>query len=233
METLAQPAAPPQPLLRRLPVETVGYYYAQPGPKAPPNAPTLLGLHGYAQTGADFLGIMQKLAPDNFVASAAQGFHQLWDYNTKQITFSWLTSFEKADNHRRNNQFLASVIEQLALEQLADPAKVFLLGFSQGSSVAYRFALSHPDRVRGVISVCSDLPPDVESNLARMRGIPVMIVYGLRDPIVPTEKPLHAVDALRAAGIEVEVLSFDRGHLIPSSIASKAQEWMRRRLNER
>jgi predicted esterase len=82
-----------------------------------------------------------------------------------------------------------------------------------------------------LISICSDLPPDVEADLAPLANVPVLVVYGLRDPVIPQEKPLHAADALRQGGISVELVSFDRGHVIPSSLAPKARDWMERALS--
>jgi len=228
-ETPAPPVAP----LRSIPIEAAGYFYAAPGADASASAPALVGLHGYGQTGPDFLQVIQKWAPPEFLSVAPQGFNQLWDRETRKIAFSWLTAFEKHDNVARNNRFLVSVQDQLAAEGALDPAACFYLGFSQGSSVAYRFAQSHPSRVRGIISVCADLPPDVEAHLAPIQHIPVMILYGLRDPIFSSEKPLHAADVMRKAGMDVEIVSFDRGHVMPSAMGPRVQEWMRRVLAQR
>lgn len=232
----ALPAAPPPqtPALRRVAVEAVGYHLAERAPEAAGRrAPLLLGLHGYAQSADMFLPIMRKLAPPDFAAAAAQGFNQIWDPSSRKISFSWLTAYEKQDSIDRNNRFLAGVIDDLAADGTADPGAVFLLGFSQGASVAYRFAQRFPSRVRGIISACADLPPDVEADLAPLRQTPIFITYGLQDRIVAEAKPLHAIDALRTGGLEVEVASFDRGHLIPSSIAPKVHDWMRRNLQTR
>lgn len=219
--------------LRKIPIEATGYFYAERGPASVGASPALMGLHGYGQTGPDFLRVIQKWSSPDFLSVAPQGFNQLWDRETRNIAFSWLTAFEKSDNVVRNNRFLASVQDQLAAEGALDPAACFMLGFSQGSSVTYRFAQSHPTRVRGIISVCADLPPDVEAHLAPIHSIPVLILYGLRDPIFPTEKPIHAADALRKAGMDVEIMSFDRGHVMPSAMGPRVQEWMRRVLSQR
>lgn len=223
----------PAPSLRSVPVEAAGYYYAASGSSAAGTQPALIGLHGYGQTGPDFLQVIQKWSPPDFLSVAPQGFNQLWDRETRKIAFSWLTAFEKHDNVARNNRFLASVQDQLAAEGALDPAACFYLGFSQGSSVAYRFAQSNPSRVRGIISVCADLPPDVEAHLAPIQHMPVMILYGLRDPIFSSEKPIHAADVMRKAGMDVEIVSFDRGHVMPSAMGPRVQEWMRRVLSQR
>lgn len=222
---------PAPPAFRRVPVEATGYWLVEPGRR--PSAPALVGLHGFGQTATDFLSITRKMAGAEPAVLAPQGFNQLWERSTRTITFSWLTAFERDDNVRRNNQFLDRVLDAAIAEGTVDPEAIFLLGFSQGSSVAYRYAAARPGRVRGIVSACADLPPDVEADLERLAGTSVLVAYGLHDPIFPQEKPLHAAEALRAGGIDVELVSFDRGHVIPSSLAPRVQEWMRRATTER
>lgn len=211
----------------KIAVPATGYYHIARGQAARP-APLLLGLHGYAQTAQDFVGVMRKIAPEEFVAAAAQGFNQIWTGPKSQISFAWLTAYEKEDSIVRNNDFINSLLDRLTGEGLVDPARVFLLGFSQGSSVAYRFAHRNPRRVAGLISVCSDLPPDIEANLAPLTDIPILILYGLKDKIFSVEKSEHAVRALTHGGIDVEAIPFDRGHIVPSSLAPEIRAWMRR-----
>lgn len=216
------------PELDRVIVSTAGYFYLDPGTQRP--APALVGLHGYSQTGRDFLRVLRNVAPADFAVVAPQGLNQLWDPATGQIRFSWMTAFEKTDNIERNTRLIGAVLDRLIEQKEIDPGGVFLLGFSQGSSVAYRFAQRHPDRLRGVISVCSDLPPDVRENLAPLRPLGFLILYGEQDPLVPADHPKQAYEALRAAGLGVDLRAFPRGHVLPSSLAPLVEDWMRRRL---
>lgn len=229
-ESTAAASAQPTPESRKLRIDGVGYYFFDRG-EARPRAPVLVGLHGGAQTAPEFLQIVRKIAPPDWAVAAPQGFNQLWNPpKFDRITFSWLTSYEKEDSIERNNRFIASTLDELAAEGAIDPARVFMLGFSQGCSVVYRFAQHYPNRVRGVISVCSDLPPDVEANLAPMRDTRVLILYGLKDNIMPPARSEHALAALQAGGVEAEAIAFDRGHLVPASLAPQMQDWMNRTL---
>lgn len=220
-------ASPP---LRRVEVRATGYYLAEPGRRSP--APTLIGLHGYGQTAEDFLRVARRTAGEDFAVAAGQGFNQIWDPATKKISFTWLTSYERDDSVLRNNLYLDATIDALVAEGMADPGAIFLLGFSQGSSVAYRYARDRPGKIRGVVSSCADLPPDVERNLPALAGTAVLVAYGLRDPVFPEAKPQHAAAALRAGGIDVEIVSFDKGHVVPSSLGPKFRDWSARVLEE-
>lgn len=215
------------PPLRRQYIRTPGYFYVEPGPEAVAPSPALLTVHGYGQTAPEFLAEARPLVPREFTIVAPQGLNQIPSRRMRKITFSWMSSFEKADSIRRNNEFLGSLIESLIDEKTVQGDRVALLGFSQGSSVVFRLAAQHPERVRAVIAVCSDIPPDVESQIERLNGISFMILYGLKDPLIPNEKSIHAAKVLREAGHDVTEIAFDGGHLLPVARAAEIQAWLR------
>lgn len=214
---------------RKLSVESTAYYYIElPNGEAERPAPALVGIHGYAQTGSEFVGLVRKIAPDRFAAIAPQGLNQLPVRTSGRVAFHWMSSFEKADSIERNGRFLKQMIENLAEEGTIDPARVYLLGFSQGASVAFRFAQHYPELVRGVISACSDLPPDVAADLAPFDSIPALIIYSESDPVVPGKVSEIAFSQLREAGVAVQALTFESGHKIPSSIHADIRDWIER-----
>lgn len=226
------PQSPPTepieaPALRRQYIQTPGYFYVEPGPEAVPPAPALMTVHGYGQIAPEFLAEARPLAPPEFTLVAPQGLNQIPSRRQRKITFSWMSSFEKGDSIRRNNEFLGSLLKTLIAEKTVNPRRVALLGFSQGSSVVYRLAAQHPERVRAVIAVCADLPPDVEARIERLKGIAFMVLYGLRDPIIPNEKSIHAAKMLRKAGHDITEIAFDEGHVLPVSHADQIQAWLR------
>lgn len=212
---------------RRVRVESVGYTFFDAG-EAGPGAPLLAGLHGYGQTGPGFLALMRRLAPAWCAVAAGQGMNQLWDPKSGEVSFSWMTAYEREDSIRRNHDYLNAMLDGLQAEGLTAPGRAILLGVSQGSSVAFRFARDYPERVAGVVSVVADLPPDVEAKLESFADVPVLVAYGLQDKIVSPALGEHAVRALRAAGVEVEAFPFEGGHRVPSSLGPALREWMAR-----
>jgi polyhydroxybutyrate depolymerase len=58
-----------------------------------------------------------------------------------------------------------------------------VVGFSNGASMALRFASEHPDDVRAVVSIAGQLPRDPA---IRPSGrVPLLEVYGTEDPVRP------------------------------------------------
>jgi phospholipase/carboxylesterase len=219
--------APPAATIRRVAVEAIGYYYIDEPKGAAARCPALVGLHGYAQTATEFLKLLRSLAPESWTCVAPQGFNQIWDPKSGAISFNWMTAFERWDSVERNNAFLDRALGELEAEGRIDPRRIVLLGFSQGSSVAYRYAQRRPGRVAGIVSVCADLPADVEADPAPLAGVKFLIAYGADDPYVPTAKPERAIAALRGAGLDVDVHRFTGGHRVASSIGPAMRDWMK------
>jgi polyhydroxybutyrate depolymerase len=80
--------------------------------------------------------------------------------------------------------FLDELIETLRSERRIDDAgPVGIVGFSNGASMALRYAAARPDEVRAVVSVAGQLPRDVA---IRPTGrVPLLEIYGTADPIRP------------------------------------------------
>lgn len=99
----------------------------------------------------------------------------------------------------------------------ADPARVYLTGLSMGGHGAWYLAYRHPQRFAALAVVCGWVEPlpnlpapetvvppaDGEPFAAlarRLARLPVWIVHGEVDPVVPVEQSRRAAEALRAAG---------------------------------
>jgi polyhydroxybutyrate depolymerase len=68
-------------------------------------------------------------------------------------------------------------------DDLAPGEPVALVGFSNGASMALRYAAERPDRVRAVVAVAGQLPRDPA---VRPTGrVPLLAVYGDADPVRP------------------------------------------------
>jgi phospholipase/carboxylesterase len=229
LTTTPQTESAPAPALRRQYIQTPGYFYVERGPEAVAPAPALVAIHGYGQTAPEFLAEARPFAPADFTLVAPQGINQIPSRRQRKITFSWMSSFEKPDSIKRNNEFLGSMIKSLASEKALQSGRVALMGFSQGSSVAYRLAERHPERIRALVSACADIPPDVEAQIDRLRGIAFLVLYGLKDPIIPNEKSMHAARVLREAGCDVTEIAFDGAHLLPLERAEEIRAWLHER----
>src|SRR5207237_10464920 len=101
----------------------------------------------------------QSVAPEDFAIAALQGPHQHLKEAKEpgrplRFGFGWLTNFHPEESIAIHHRTLPEVTESLANEGIADPKRVFLLGFSQSCALNYRFAFTHPHFLLGVIGFC-------------------------------------------------------------------------------
>lgn len=80
--------------------------------------------------------------------------------------------------------FLRRVVQDLGMDPRIDPDRVFVVGFSAGAMMAYRFACEAADVVRGVGSVAGTM---VLEDCNPSRPVAAMEVHGTLDQLVPFE----------------------------------------------
>ncbi|GHC71264.1 hypothetical protein GCM10010349_47720 [Streptomyces flavofungini] len=81
-------------------------------------------------------------------------------------------------------RFTQALVDKLVRTERADPRRVYVVGFSNGGSMALRVAADRPKLVAGAVSVAGQLPTGRDE--VRPSGpVPVMVVYGAKDPVRP------------------------------------------------
>jgi phospholipase/carboxylesterase len=214
--------------LRAVSVESVAYYAIQyPDNGLDAETRSLVVLHGWGQSSRSFLRKFATLKQQNILVIAPQAPHQFYlDMATRKVGFGWLTAFDRECGIKTVVAALDTILSQVEAET-GQPLNPFLLGFSQGVSMAWRYAIHGGHPAAGVIACGGDLPPDVEKALPGRVQFPVILVHGRGDSIVPFSKSEAAETALRTIGISPETLHFDGGHDLPMALLERLPGWMK------
>ncbi len=193
--------------------------YAMVVPAAPGPWPVLLALHGFGQKAESFARILEPLADLGILVAVPQAPNQFYvNMKSGLVGFTWLTRYQRDRSMADLVDYLEEFWELIRSRQRADERRLFVLGFSQGVSIAYRLWLYGNLPMQGLFACGSDLPPDVEERLGFKPSIPVRLIHGRKDLLVPTQKPLHALQALRKAEFDVEYEEFDAAHELTPEI---------------
>jgi predicted esterase len=230
------PSDPPAARQRAIPLLTTGFYsVGVPPQRRGRRFPALIALHGYGGTRESLLAFATRLAPGGFVVAALQGTHQhaVRRGGDLRPVYGWGTQGDGPANQALHHGFVLAVIGDLVRTCRVDPEKVFLFGFSQSVGLNYRFAFTHPGRVRGVIAVCGGVPGDWETN-RRYRPSPtdVLHISGTRDPHYPPERVRPYKAALERRARSVEHLSYPVGHRFPRRAVPAVRRWLLARAHE-
>lgn len=203
-------------------------------PVIPPGAPVIVTLHGLGTNGDDLVPFCEelKLPHCRFVLPDAplslpgypEGAYAWYDFQAhdrKQIEASRDYLFKVLDRFSNDPNL------RPAPGSPKEPIPVILMGFSQGGVMALEVGLNYKGKVSAVVSM-SGYMPDPWATLTKAQApfeMPILLVHGLEDTVVPPEGSRAAADALKQTGYSaVELKEFQMPHTItPESIAETAR----------
>ncbi len=211
------------------------YYDLQPADHE--RAPLLIALHGYGAFKEQMMREAQLMAPEGFAIASLQGFHQHIKEPRQpggplRYGFGWLTSYRSDESVAVHHQAMLDLIDKLVNEGVADPSRVFLLGFSQSCALNYRFAFTHPERLRGVVGICGGLPGDWEtSSVYRQASIDVFHLTGTEDEFYPPSRVADYEKQLGTRARQVASKSYRAAHEIVPEMRADVKQWLAQHAN--
>lgn len=209
----------------------INLYYDLHRPSNAP-APLLIALHGYGANKRQMMREAQLMAPDGFAIASVQGFHQHirepWEQGGPlRFGFGWLTNFRPEESVAIHHHALLDLIDGLTAEGVADSTQIFLLGFSQSCALNYRFAFTHPEKLRGVIGICGGIPGDWDTNDAyHGSNLDVIHLAGTRDEFYTPERVRDYERQLATRARQVTFKSYDAAHEIVPQMREDVRQWL-------
>jgi phospholipase/carboxylesterase len=164
-------------------------------------------LHGYGSNGADLIGLVpywRDALPDTlFVAPnapqpcpGAPGGYQWWSLTD-------LRPESRAAGVRQAAPEVDAFIDAQLIEYRLTPAKLALVGFSQGTMMALHVGPRRPQKIAGIIGY-SGMLSNSKTLAAELRSKrPLLLAHGDADEIVPIAAMHDAANALTNLGFDV------------------------------
>jgi phospholipase/carboxylesterase len=112
-----------------------------------------------------------------------------------------------------------------------DPQRVVLAGFSQGGAMALQVGLRLPSPPAGVLALsCYLLLPEelADERSPASSGLPILMVHGTNDPVVPLALGRASRDRLDALGFRPDWREYAMGHEVCMEEIHLAGSWMRK-----
>jgi len=109
--------------------------------------------------------------------------------------------------------------------------RIVLAGFSQGGAVALHAALTHPERLAGLLVLSSYFATadSIEANPANA-DLPVLVCHGTADPMVPEMLGQRTEHTLKARGYPVEYKTYPMPHAVHPNEIRDIGTWLKARL---
>jgi len=184
--------------------------------------PLLIFLHGAGQRGSDIEKLREQQPLKYFNTQTLQpfvivmpqclsdqgGVKHIWEVADLEVLFAHLTRTIRFDKHR-----------------------VYLIGYSMGGYGTWAWASAHPEHFAAIAPHAGglghggpqDVTPDLEQWVKKLAPLPIRIVHGAQDNVVPPERSERMFNMLKASGatqVELRMLP-DKDHGISSALADE------------
>ena len=202
---------------------------------------SVLWLHGLGADGSDFEPVVPELGLDEdcgvrFIFPHAPMIPVTC--NGGYVMPAWYDIISLDTNSRRVDDagIVASreAIRRLIEREVArgvPAARIFIAGFSQGGAVAYATALSHPEKLAGVIALSTYIPNPAwlaaEATDANT-STPIFAAHGSDDDVVAPVLGLAAREFLVQRGYPVEWHDYAMPHSVCIEEIGAIGQWLRR-----
>jgi phospholipase/carboxylesterase len=200
-------------------VDTLGFIHRFV-PARDESRPPLLLLHGTGGDENDLIPLGERLAPGAALISprgkVLEGM--MPRYFGRLAEGRW----DVEDFRERTAELAAFVTRAQAAYGLAKPIAV---GFSNGANVGWSLLLHDPDLLAGAILMRAMLPFDPRP-LPDLAGIPVLLLAGANDPLVPHEQAGLLAALLGEAGADVTYELLPAGHALTEYDLTFATRWL-------
>jgi phospholipase/carboxylesterase len=194
--------------------------------------PTIIAIHGRGADENDLIPLVSALKlPDTLVITPRAPF--AFPYGG----FAWYSIADEGvpdpETFGTSLQLLRKFIEEVKEGYPVDPRRMLLLGFSQGSMMAYGTGLPVHLNFLGIAALSGYLPrqSSLPLPIGNLSGFPIFISHGVADPIIPVRFGKEAAELLAKAGAVVEYHEYPIGHEVSLEVLNDLAPWMGKRLS--
>jgi len=187
----------------------------------------VIWLHGLGADGSDFVPVVPELGLAELPAVRFIFPHAPYmpvTCNGGYVMRAWYDIISLDSTSRRIDE-AGIIASREAVRRLIEREngrgipvdRIFLAGFSQGGAVAYTTALTHPEKLAGVIALSTYIPSLalLTEDLAEAnRDIPIFAAHGTADDVVSPTLGLAARNLLTERGYAIEWHEYPMPHSV-------------------
>ncbi len=196
------------------------------------NHSTLIMLHGRGADENDLLGLAEYLDERLLIISARAPFPfqggggYAW-YDIVGVGRPDPKMFE--ESYDMLVQFLGDIAQGYPV----DIQRIFLLGFSMGTMMAYALMLTKPEFISGVVANSGYVPEDTGLTFQwqMLFGKGLFIAHGVYDPVIPIEFGRRAKELFSKTQADVTYKEYPMAHQISEESLKDMSQWLAERLD--
>jgi len=190
--------------------------------------PAIIAIHGRGTNENDLVPLVLSLSLPNVLLVSPRA-----PFPFPYGGFVWYDlaheSIPEPNTFRTSIGTLRKFVEEVKEGYPVDTERLLLLGFSQGTVMAYATALLDPTSFLGVAALSGYIPHQsgLPLKLTNLNGFPVFISHGTDDPIIPVRLGREASELLKRAGANVAYREYAMGHEVTENTMHDLSGWLR------
>ncbi|MBA3664632.1 MAG: dienelactone hydrolase family protein [Bacteroidetes bacterium] len=194
--------------------------------------PVIIMLHGYGSNEEDLFDISKSFDERFLTVSlrapfAAEGQGYSWyklDFlPQKQFKYDY-------KQVKESRAKILAFISSFCKAYKADSTQVFLLGYSQGTIMAYEVALAKPEKIKGVVALSGlilDETKKIKFDAFKLANVKFFIGHGNMDNVIDFKKGEEAAKYLQSKKNNVIFKSYDMPHAMVGKELNDIKSWLK------
>jgi phospholipase/carboxylesterase len=190
--------------------------------------PLLVFFHGHGGNEEQILRLAPRLSRRNFISIGLRGPVPFTPFGS-QKSYSWggtayLPLLE---------DYLVRAVQQTRRTYHVHSERIYLAGFAEGATLAYRLGLELADKVAGIISFNGCMPRHQRPllRLPEIRDLRVFIAHGIANAVVPLALAREDCRLLASAGVPVAMNTYATNHRLHPDMLADLNRWIIDRCN--
>lgn len=186
---------------RKLSVGGIERIYIISAPTSGSPRPAIFVLHGggmSANSGLRSTGLEPLVARENLVAIYPNAYRRQWNDGRESARLQ--SRHEAADDVA----FIRALVTAMVNEGIADAKRIYVTGPSNGGMMTLRLLCEAADIFAAAAPIIANFPADIAAGCKPARPVPVLVMNGTADPLVP-----YAGGGVGIAGRRGRVISTD------------------------
>jgi phospholipase/carboxylesterase len=193
--------------------------------------PLLVFLHGHGGSEEQILRLAPRLSRRNYICIGLRGPRPLTPRPDGAPAFSWGLG---GPNDAQVEEYVFRAVEQTRRHYHVHSERIYLAGFCEGATLAYRLGLLYPDRFAGIISLTGAMPRRGGPllRLPEVRHLRVLIGHGIANAVVPLTLARSDFRLFYAAGLSVRLLTYPATHRIHPHMLRDINRWIMQAIHQ-
>ena len=186
-------------------------------------SPLIIALHGLGGNPQQFIktrGLMEQAEKRGYIVAAPMGYNERGWYGAPGLGLKG----GKTDPENLRELSEKDVMNVLALvkkNHSVDPDRVYLMGHSMGGGGTFHIGLKHADEWAALGPIARAIFGHKPAELEKIKGLPVIMVQGAKDPLVRPETVRPWADQMKKLEMTyeyIEVPDGDHGSVVAQNV---------------